>query len=276
MKKCIVLILSIMMILPLILTANAAEEKQALTKREAQELVAEAFCFYYDVRCSMSRNYDSYIDIPHEEISNVIIDESMRIEKQVRYYEVIEEKLPNGSFEAMQEYAKTIYSADIASSAYEYAFCFKPTQEAGYIEYPLFYRHTDGKLYANPGVPQHGKYFYPFVSSGNILTDSDKIKNNIDNLAIEITSSDAKYATASVSLKIGVSETNITPTQIECKFVNTDSGWRITECEFSNYMMYDRRQVSPDTGDNSIIIFSALAVAAIIPAAASMKRRRYK
>ncbi len=277
MKKCIVLILSIMMILPLILTANAAEETQALTKREAQELVAEAFSFYYIVRCGSYENYNSYIDIPHEDISDVFIDKNIAVDRYPRYYEVIEEELPNGSFDAMQEYAQTIYSADIASYAYQYAFCFKPSPESDYIEYPLFYQNTDGKLYAKPGVPQHNKYFYPYVTSGSILTTTTDIKNNIENLEVELISSNSKSATALVSLKIGVSETNTTPYQIECNFANTDSGWRIAESEFSNLMMYDRRQASPDTGDNSInsiIIFSALAVTALIPAAVLLKKRR--
>lgn len=277
MKKCIVLTLSLLMILPLIITANAAEEKQALTKREAQELVAEAFNYNYKVRCDTS-NYCKngvFTILRHEDISDIKLDDSMRVDSEVWYSEVNEDKLLGGSYEAMKEYANNIYTSEIASYAYKYAFCFKPTKEAPYIQYPLFYRHTDGKLYANPGVAQHSIYVYVVSTNKNNSYIYEKLAD-IDNLDVVLISSDSSSAVAKVGAIIGNDEMNRTVKYLECKFVNTDSGWRIAECEFSNYMMYDRRQVSPDTGDNSIIIFSALAVAAIIPAAASMKRRRYK
>ena len=75
MKRCIVLILSVMMMLPLILTANAADDAQALTKREAQELVAEAFNYNYKVRCDTSnyRKSGVFTILLHDDISDIKI-----------------------------------------------------------------------------------------------------------------------------------------------------------------------------------------------------------
>lgn len=103
----------------------------------------------------------------------------------------------------------------------------------------------------------------------NVITD-------IDSLDVEIISSDSSSAIAKVGAVIGNDEMNRESDYLECKFVKTDAGWRISECEFSNWMMYDRGNASPDTGDdsiNSIILFTALSVTALISAAVLMKRR---
>lgn len=280
MKKCIVLILSILIILPLILTAHAAEETQTLTKREAQELVAEAFNYNYTVRCDTSGYCkDSvFLKLRHEELSDKDLEGSIDLNKEVWYSEVNEEKLLGGSYDAMKEYANNIYTSDIAPDAYANAFRFRYPEETAWREYPLFYRHTDGKLYANPGVAQHVIMVYA-VSTNKDNIYFYEVLADIDTLDVELISSDTSSAIAKVGVRIGNNEMNRTVEYLECKFVNTDSGWRIAECEFSNWMMHDRGETSPDTGDNSInriIIFSALAVAAIIPAAAIMKRRRYE
>ena len=277
MKKCIVLILSLLMILPLILTANAAEETQALTKREAQELVAEAFNYNYKVRCDTS-NYCKngvFTILLHDDISDVKLDDSMRIDSEIWYSEVNEDKLLGGSYEAMKNYANNIYTSEIASYAYKYAFCFKPTKEAPYIQYPLFYRHTDGKLYARPGVPQHSILVYA-VSTNKDNVYHYEVLAEIDTLDVELISSDSSSAIAKVGAVIGNDEMNREVDYLECKFVNTDAGWRIAECEFSNWMMHDHATSSPNTGDNSInsiIIFTALSITALISAAVLIKRR---
>lgn len=277
MKKCIVLPLSLLMILPLILTANAAEEKQALTKREAQELVAEAFNYHYTVRCDTS-NYskiNGHIILRHEDLSDIKLDDSWRVNSELRYSEVNEDKLLGGSYEAMKEYANNIYTSEIASYAYKYAFCLKPTKEAPYIQYPLFYRHTDGKLYARPGVAQHSILVYA-VSTNKDNRYHYEALADIDTLDVELISSDSSSAIAKVGAIIGNDEMNREVDYLECKFVNTDFGWKIAECEFSNWMMHDHATSSPDTGDNSInsiIIFTALSVAALTSAAVLIKRR---
>ncbi len=278
MKKCIVLILALLIILPLILTANAAEEKQALTKREAQELVAEAFNYNYKVRCDTS-NYsktNGHIILRHEDLSDIKFDDSWRVNSEVWYSEVNESKLLGGSYEAMKEYANNIYTPEIASYAYKYAFRFMPSKDGPYIQYPLFYRHTDGKLYANPGVAQHVILVYA-VSTNKDNRYFYEVLAEIDTLDVELISSNSSSATAKVGAVIGNDEMNRDVDYLECKFVNTDSGWRIAECEFSNWMMYDCDTSSPATGDasmNSIVFFTALAVTAIIPAAILSKKRR--
>ena len=277
MKKCIVLIISILMILPLFLTANATDGKQALTKREAQELVAEAFNYNYKVRCDTS-NYsktNGHIILRHEDLSDIKLDDSWRVNSELWYSEVNEDKLLGGSYEAMKEYANNIYTSEIAPSAYKYAFCFKPTKEAPYIQYPLFYRHTDGTLYAKPGVAQHTILVYA-VSTNKDNRYHYEVLADIDTLDVELISSDSSSAVAKVGAVIGNDEMNREVDYLECKFVKTDDGWRISECEFSNWMMYDRNPSSPDTGDNSInsiIIFTALSITALISATFLIKKR---
>lgn len=277
MKKCIVLIISILMILPLFLTANATDGKQALTKREAQELVAEAFNYNYKVRCDTS-NYsktNGHIILRHEDLSDIKLDDSWRVNSELWYSEVNESKLLGGSYEAMKEYANNIYTSNIASHSYEYAFRFMPSKDGPYIQYPLFYRHADGKLYAKPGVAQHSILVYVVSTNKDNRYIYEKLAD-IDNLDVELISSDSSSAIAKVGAIIGNDEMNRDVDYLECKFVNTDSGWRIAECEFSNWMMYDCNPSSPDTGDNSInsiIIFTALSVTALISAAFLIKRR---
>lgn len=278
MKKCFVLILSLMLILPLILSVNAKDGDTALTKREAQELVAEAFNYNYQVRCDTS-NYCKngvFLKLRHEDLSNENLAGHINLEMETWYSEVNEDKLLGGSYDAMKEYANNIYTSDIAPDAYANAFRFHYSGETAYREYPLFYRHTDGKLYAYPGVVQHSIYVYA-VSTNKNNRYFYEVLAEIDTLDVELISSDSSSAIAKVGARIGNDEMNRKVAYLECKFVKTDAGWRITECEFSNMMMYDRRTSSPDTGDssiNSIVIFTALAVTAIIPAAMLMRKRR--
>lgn len=278
MKRCIVLILSVMMMLPLILTANAADDAQALTKREAQELVAEAFNYNYKVRCGISGycKAGAFLKLRHKELSDKDLGGSIDLDKEIWYSEVNEDKLLGGSYDAMKEYTNNIYTSDIAPNAYANAFRFRYPEETAWREYPLFYRHTDGNLYANPGIAQHDIMVYA-VSTNKSYHYFYEVLADIDTLDVELISSDSSSAVAKVGARIGNDEINREVDYLECKFVNTDSGWRISECEFSNWMMYDRGTSSPDTGDssiNSIVIFTALAVTALIPAAALMRKRR--
>ena len=142
--------------------------------------------------------------------------------------------------------------------------------------YLFAYRYTDGKLYARPGVAQHSILVYA-VSTNKDNIYHYEVLADIDTLDVELISSDSSSATAKVGAIIGNDEMNRDVDYLECKFVKTDSGWRITECEFSNWMMYDRNEVSPDTGDSSvksIMIFTALVTIAFISGAALIKKKR--
>ncbi len=282
MKKCIVLILSILMILPLILTANAAEETQEITKYEAQKLVSEAYLFNYRVRHNyMNPDYttNNHIELTHKDLSANPDAELYDLDEEVWYYEVNEENLPGGSYEAMQKYAKTIYTDSIAPEAYANAFRFMYLRDSAWREYPLFYKTKNGKLYANPGKAQS---YFDLLPNGSHVAGMDYIDQAayVENIELEITYSDSKSATATVTFRYSAADGDPNPVgKAECKFEKTDNGWRIAESDFSLLMTVGVSRGSPDTGDNSInsiVIFSTLAVTALISATILLKKRRYE
>ena len=133
MKKCFVLILSLMLILPLILSVNAKDGDTALTKREAQELVAEAFNYNYQVRCDTS-NYCKngvFLKLRHEDLSNENLAGHINLEKETWYSEVNEDKLLGGSYDAMKEYG-AVYFGAIGGAGALLAKCIKSAKLIAY------------------------------------------------------------------------------------------------------------------------------------------------
>lgn len=281
MKKCIIMILSIVIILPLIITANAAEEAQGITKYEAQKLVSEAYLFNYRVRHNYTDAYTSnnHIILTHKDLSADPDAELYDLDKEVWYFEVIENKLPGGSFAAMQEYAQTIYTESVAPESYANAFHFMYPSDNAWREYPLFYKDSSGKLYARPGKAQS---YVDLLPNGTHTAGMDYKEQaaDVENIELEITHTDSKNATAIVTFRYSAADGDPNPVgKAECKFEKTNSGWRIAESDFSLIMTIGVNQASPDTGDsaaNSFIFFSALAIAALIPTAILLKKRHYE
>lgn len=278
MKKCIVLIISLLMILPLILTANAAEEVPGITKYEAQKLVSEAYLFNYRVRHNYTHDYttNNHIALTHKDLSADPDAELYDLDKEVWYFEVNEEKLTGGSFAAMQEYAKTIYTEGVAPEAYANSFRFMYPSDNAWRDYPLFYKDANGKLYANPGKAQS---YVDLLPNGTHAVGMNYMEQaaDVENIELEITYTDSKNATAIVTFRYSAADGDPNPVGIaECRFEKTNSGWRIAKSYFSEMMTIGVNHTSPDTGDNSInsiIIFTALSITALISAAFLIKRR---
>ena len=279
MKKCIVLILALLIILPLILTANAAEEVSGITKNEAQKLVSEAYLFNYRVRHNYIDAYttNNHIALTHKDLSEAHDDGLYDLDKEVWYFEMNEEKLPGGSFAAMQEYAKTIYTEGAAPEAYANAFRFMYPSDNAWREYPLFYKDANGKLYANPGKAQSHVDLLP---NGAPAAGKDYLAQaaDVENIELDITYTDSEKATATVTFRYPAAYGAPNPVgKAECKFEKTNSGWRIAESDFSLIMTVGVPPTSPDTGDdsmNSILFFTALSLTALISSAVLLKRRR--
>lgn len=276
MKKCIVLILSLLMILPLILSVNASDK--GITKYEAQKLVSEAYLFNYRVRHNYADYYttNNHIALTHKDLSEAHDAGLYDLDKEVWYFEVNEEKLPGGSFAAMQEYAKTIYTEAAAPEAYANAFRFMYPSDNAWRDYPLFYKDANGKLYANPGKAQNYEDLLPNGTHAVGMNYMEQAAD-VENIELEITYTDSKNATAIVTFRYSAADGDPNPVgTAECRFEKTNSGWRIAKSDFSEMMTIGVNHTSPDTGDNSInsiIIFTALSITALISAAVLLKRK---
>ena len=277
MKKCIVLILSLLMILPLILSVNASDK--GITKYEAQKLVSEAYLFNYTVRHNyIGSDYttNNHIELTHKDLSGNTDSKLYNLDEKIWYYEVVEEKLPGGSFAAMQEYAKTIYTEAAAPEAYANAFRFMYLSDNDWREYPLFYKDANGKLYANPGKAQN---YVDLLPNGTHAVGMNYMEQaaDVENIELEITYSDSNSAIAIVTFRYSAADGDPNPVgTAECRFEKTNSGWRIAKSDFSEMMTIGVNHTSPDTGDNSmnsILFFTALSVTALISAAVLLKRK---
>ena len=163
-----------------------------------------------------------------------------------KYYKVIEENLPGGSYEKMCEYVETIYTKEAAPMAYAYKLTGRvhPSEEMWDELYPLFYRNEAGTLYADTvWFSYHGAYLYP----------------DAENVEFEIVSGDAQSAKANVLVYYHYIDGPRVDgfDLIECRFENTADGWRIAESEYSWLMatehvyFEDYRAKNPDAPNPS-------------------------
>ena len=287
----LVLVIFITACMPLSITGSSASD--TISKAEAQELVSKAYRFSCNVRGVIHTD-----KAPIPDYNNPISVYVDSIGEEVSYHRVIEENLPGGSFEAMKEYAKTIYINNVAPYAYQYSAGYgslktqsnllKFTNSSFYTESkhrPLFHTDAEGVLYSSVQDYQVGFSFA-------LLNDDDNEQaiydfNLIDNVALKIISGDSDSATALVSF-IWCKMDDTPPFNIqtvECKFVKTNDGWRIDESEFSilcatsdkNTLAAYRASESPSTSDpsfNLVFILPTVSVAAIASAVCLMRRRR--
>ena len=291
MKKLYVFLIYLLVITVCLCSTTNAAETGTITKAEAQELVSKAYLF--------SNNVRSYqIKKPIYESGQSITVHLDTINEDVMYHKVIEENLPGGSYEAMCEYAKTIYCEEVAPLAYKYSAAYgtldnpavliNTAQTAFYAKgkhRPLFYTDTNGDLYTSVLDPQIGFSFA-------LLDDNDDAKgiytfNITNNISLKIVSGDANSAVAHVPYFYSKME-DIPPFDIqtvECKFVKTDNGWRIDESEFSvlastsskETLEAYRAAVNPSTADPNVSRvwwLAGVSIAAIVPAVCLLRRRR--
>ena len=214
-------------------TATTASAKsETISENEVKELVVKA----RDLMMVRYGYYDQkYFDHESDERRTVHLPE---YNIDVTYRPVLESALPGGSYAAVCELANETYEAGIASKAYNVVeYPIKDGSDWRLIEIPNFYVDENGKVFAcsfleicligiDPEVPD-------FISG--IRGDSSE--------ASAIITIDSYWGD-------GPRPDYYFP--VECKFVNTPDGWRISESEFSilfandkNYLD-DYRKANPD------------------------------
>lgn len=237
MKKLMSTILVLAFVLAALsaIAPSASAKSVTISESEAEELVQKASKFFYDAR--VEGYNEDIVDHKSEDRRKVHLPEYNR---DVTYLPVYESKLPGGSYSAMCELAKTIYAGVAASDSYNlrmYAM-----SDGAVIKYPNFYIDDSGKVFATHFLE------YGYIS---VREDTIDLVSNIRG--------DSSEASAIITIDSywadGPRPDYHFP--VECKFVNTADGWRITESEFSilfatdkNYLDYYRKanpeKVNPD------------------------------
>lgn len=213
MKKVLSTILVLAFVLAALSTlAPLTSAKSAtISESEARELVVQASDFFYDAR--VEGYNEDIVDHKSEDHHKVYYPE---YDYNVTYWPVYETALPGGSYSAMCEIAKQIYSEDIASDSYNWK---TYLNSDGSIEkYPSFYLDDSGKVFS-----------MLFLEYGYISVREDTV-NLVSNIR-----GDSSEGSAIIAIHAywadGPRPYYYFP--VECKFVNTADGWRIAESEFS-------------------------------------------
>jgi hypothetical protein len=194
--------------------------------------------------------------------------------REYKYYAVFEERLPGGSYNGMKEYAKDIFCVDLAASIYE-----SDTSWYNGEPVPRYYVSEDGKVYSCLYVD-----FFSYVCFSNY--DWEEISYD-DGWLIKFVSGNSSQATYYARALVG-HELDSYLAWVEVNFVNTENGWRIDRCTYTDILANDMAlsvwekdlipyDESPSTGDISgekVAVIGAVSLACIIPTACLMRRRR--
>lgn len=273
-KRLFCFILVITMLLMLLLPCNATEY---LTEAEVGELINKAVELYDKIhltppsgtisnsdKIQITVSYYVYCDGIYDTYQNhtlcLVIDES---------------KLPGGSYEALPEYARSIYTEDIADSMYNscsYSFYD--------LEVPMFYTSESGKLYMSYDIGYDWTEVKPWYYG-----ETDQWQFTADN--IDIVYADNEKATVRYLTELDRDESRYYG-WVECYLVNTDDGWRITDSPFTKMLRYERYAKelwepsviryteSPSTSDPAfdlVFILPTVSVAALASTFCLMRRR---
>ena len=222
------------------LAPSVSAADATISESEAKELIVKAEEFCRNVRGGFAHIHEN--SGKHE--YRIEVDYGGKYPE--KYYKVIEENLPGGSYEKMCEYVETIYTKEAAPMAYAYKLTgvIHPSEEMWDELYPLFYRNEDGTLYADTvWFSYHGAYLYP---------DAERVE-------FEIVSGDTQSAKANVLVYYNYIDGPRVDgfDLIECRFENTADGWRIAESEYSWLMatehvyFEDYRAKNPDAPNPS-------------------------
>ena len=240
MKKLLSIILALTFCLAAFsaLAPSVSAKAATISRKEAEELVIKASEFFYDAR--VEGYNDEMVDRKSEDRRKVHLPE---YNIDVTYLPVYESKLPGGSYAAMCEIAKTIYAGDAVTDSYSLGMYYQfDGTDYNVIKFSNFYIDEGGKIYA-----------CHFLEYGHIRAREDTL-NLVSNIR-----GDGSEASAIITIHSywadGPRPYYHYP--VECKFVNTDDGWRIAESEFSilfatnkdyldDYREADPEKVNPD------------------------------
>ncbi len=237
MKKLLSITLTLAFVLAALSTlAPLTSAKSAtISEREAEELVKRAYQFFCDAR--VDDWDDNLVDYKSEDVCEIYVP---RIDRTLTYRPVDESKLPGGSYSAMCETAKDIYTAEIAEQAY---WC----SVAGH-DLPMYHVAENGKVYGQ-GLKDN--------SSLNLYIYTPSLKYNRSSegeVQLCVISGDSKSAAAIITMSFYWADGPRSSfcEAVECKFENTSRGWRIAESEFSlllsssKTVLDDYRKANPE------------------------------
>lgn len=271
----IFLILVIAMLLMLLLPCNATEY---LTEEEAGALINKAVELYEKIHLTPPMGTISHSDTIRITVTYYLYrDRSYHTTKNHTFCLVIDEsKLPGGSYEALPEYARSIYTEDIADSMYNT--CAKSFYD---LEAPIFYTSESGELYMTEDIGFDWTEVKPWFYG-----KTDQWQFTADN--IDVVYADNESATVRYLTELDRDECRYYG-WVECYLVNTDDGWRITDSPFTKMLRYERYAKelwepsviryteSPSTSDPAfdlVFILPTVSVAALASAFCLMRRRR--
>lgn len=242
MKKIISMILTLAFVLAALsaIMPNASAKSATISEREARELVERAYQFFCDAR--VDDWDDNLVDYKSEDICEIYIS---HIDETLIYRPVDESKLPGGSYSAMREAAKEIYTEKIAELAYQ----FSGASPGGVTHnLPMYHIAESGKVYGY-GLQEnssHNLYIYTPSLEYNRSSEGE--------VQLCIISGDSKSATALITMSFYWADGPRSSfcEAVECKFENTSHGWRIAESEFSlllsssKTVLDDYRKANPE------------------------------
>lgn len=275
MKKITCILIVLLMLSALLLPCHAEEH---LTEAEAGALINKAVDLFDAIHLDAPKGVldkENFIELTYTLFYYETGEEKT---KKDPYYLVADEsKLPGGSFEALSEYARSVYTEDIADSMYNTS-CFSYHE----LEQPMFYQSESGQLYMlyDVGIDwcqvRPYRYGYKYLSN-QVTTD-----------VVDIVYADSDKATVRYLTSIGPDGPRRL-VWVDCYLVNTENGWRIAESPFTQMLRYERHawslweptvtpyEESPSTGDTAgerVAVIGAVSLACLIPTACLMRRRR--
>ncbi len=242
MKKLISMILTLAFVLAALsaITPSISAKSVTISESEAEELVKRAYQFFCDAR--VDDWDDNLVDYKSEDICEIYIS---HIDETLIYRPVDESKLPGGSYSAMCEAAKEIYTERIAERAYQFS-----GASPGGVTYdlPMYHIAASGKVYG---------YGLKDNSSHNLYIYTPSLKYNRSSegeVQLCVISGDSKNATALITMSFYWADGPRSSffEAVECKFENTSCGWRIAESEFSlllsssKTVLDDYRKTNPE------------------------------
>ena len=242
MKKLISTILVLAFVLAALsaIAPSTSAKSATISEREARELVERAYQFFCDAR--VDDWDDNLVDYKSEDICEIYIS---HIDETLIYRPVDESKLPGGSYSAMREAAKEIYTEKIAELAYQ----FSGASPGGVTHnLPMYHIAESGKVYGY-GLQEnssHNLYIYTPSLQYNRFSEGEVQLSNI--------SGDSKSATALITMSFYWADGPRSSfcEAVECKFEKTARGWRIAESEFSlllsssKTVLDDYRKANPE------------------------------
>lgn len=233
------------------LAPSVSAADATISESEAKELIAKAYKFYSDAIVDSWIDNDNLVDHQSDDTRKIYNSE---LDRTLYYYPVYESKLPGGSYSAMHEVVKEIYTDDLVVDDRQIsAYMGRQDSDDSYLNdflyVPIYHVAENGKVYGHDHK-DHADYSV-YISETNANYYNGSFDGEIH---LKITSGDSKSATAFIIIGFyrGDSARSQSHRTVECKFENTASGWRIAESEFSVLMASSSlglsiyRQVHPE------------------------------